>query len=810
MSNTICQNGPGFSLNGYSYFPSAAVNFSLGFDTPADQGSVLAYEWYLNGALVTDHRDSSFNASLECGGYFIGARILSGDGWSGVKSLDFQTCKIPIGSVIAGPASIKEGQSAAYMVLLNFSDGSVLDQTDRYVFTADYGTFYVNKFTVPLNSTTHDSRNATISAAQSGTLTLSKIVNVIDTTPVILGSLLISGPDSVSEGGSAVYTVIASYSDGTTVDFTGDYVFECPDGSFLDNSFIAAKNSVAGDTRQSTVTAFKNGISQLTKQITISDVAPVPGVLVIDIFDIGNMDVVGRISSPAVAQGSLNAYTGKNFVLSEAVPKNAYILASDLISQAGSRLNWRFEYNIPKLLAEYPNQPDFEFEIMGRASAVAQISGAYTLKSPDTSMSMQGQSGGYIPTVTGGSSLGVMNYSSIIGSGATGSHSMDDLLSVLKLTYHVATNTVSAATPALQSTVINGPATVNEGSSAVYSVIASYDNGLKLNLSTQYFFTSSEGTFSGTTLSIPSNDTAGDSRTATITATKSGIDPLTRQINIIDQSTYISVVIKGDLIIKEGTTTTYQVIGNYSNGQSDNLTVQYTFSATEGSFSGDALTIPGNTVTGDDRDATITASKAGTTPITQQIRIVDSSTIIINEFDFMAVRYSWEAGSGKDLDVMVGFEVNGTAIDGKYIGYGNNDRNNNKTIPVGTSPESNAKLWWAFDNQASAGVEGVMIGIKSFIDTYPNSPDIIQVGLYAVWYDSVISGNFKLELATYIGGSMSVSGTNIVNIGGDPVSSDTKILNTMIHNQNAQPSTSYKLGVLKYNKGLQTATIQFL
>jgi hypothetical protein len=797
-------------LTGDSYFPSVAVNFSLTFETPGDLDAVLACEWYLNGAFVIDQRGSSFSASLECGGYLIGARILSSNGWSGIQSQEFDTCKVLLDTVIAGPGSIAEGQSAVYVVLLLFSDGSVRDKTEGYVFTTDYGTFDGNKFTVPLNSTTHDSRTATITAAKTGAPALNRAVSVMDTTPLSLESLIISGPDSVGEGGSAVFAVIATYSDGTVADFTADYVFSCPDGSFLGNNFIAGKNSTPGDTRSSLVTASKNGIKQLTKQITITDVAPVPGVLVVDIFDIGNMDVIGRISSLAVAQGLLHAYTGNNFVLPEAAPQNAYILASDLISQAGNRLSWRFEYNIPKLLAEYPNQPDFEFEIMGRASAAGEISGAYALKSPDTVMSMQGESGSYIPAVIGGSSLGILSYNSVVGAGATGSHLQDDLLSILKLTYHVATSTVSASTPVLQSTAITGPDAVNEGGSAAYNVVAAYDNGLKINLTGQYAFTSSEGTFAGATLAIPSNETAGDSRTATITAAKSGSPSLSKQINIVDKSAYVMIQIKGDLVIKEGTTTTYQVIGSYSNGQTDNLTGQYTFSATEGSFAGAALTIPGNTVTGDDRDATITASKAGATPVTQQISIVDSSTIIIHEFDFMTVRYSWATGSGTDLDVMVGFEGNGTVIDGKYIGFGNNTANDNKTIPVGTTPPSNAKLWWALDNQDAAGVEAVMIGIKSFIDTYPNSPNIIQVGLYAVWYVSVSTGDFKVELATYKGGSMLVSGSNIINVGGNPVSSDSKDLNTLIHNHNALPSSSYKLGILKYNKSLQTATIQFL
>ena len=157
---------------------------------------------------------------------------------------------------------------------------------------------------------------------------------------------------------------------------------------------------------------------------------------------------------------------------------------------------------------------------------------------------------------------------------------------------------------------------------------------------------------------------------------------------------------------------------------------------------------------------------------------------------------------------MVGFENNGTAIDNNYVGFGNS-----KLIPAGTSPEANAKLWWALDAQSTKGIEGVLIGIKSFIDTYPNAPNIIQVGLYAVWYQPAVqSGDFKIELATYKGGKMirdSNNQSNIINVGGTPVLSATQNLNTKIQNQNHNVSSAYKAGVLKYDKSLQQATIQF-
>lgn len=180
--------------------------------------------------------------------------------------------------------------------------------------------------------------------------------------------------------------------------------------------------------------------------------------------------------------------------------------------------------------------------------------------------------------------------------------------------------------------------------------------------------------------------------------------------------------------------------------------------------------------------------------------------IEVDNFDFLAVRYHWDSGSGNDMDILVGFENNGTAYDNQYVGYGQG----NATIPANTTPAADAYLWWGLDNTGSSGYEGALVGVKKFVQAFPNSPNIVEVGLYAVWYGQPVTGNFSVELATYLGGTMSLDGTNFINTGGTQVSSNTVGLNTLLNSQAHSPATSYKVGILKYDKAAQAATIQLM
>ncbi|MFI5136254.1 MAG: hypothetical protein ACHQIM_00415, partial [Sphingobacteriales bacterium] len=183
--------------------------------------------------------------------------------------------------------------------------------------------------------------------------------------------------------------------------------------------------------------------------------------------------------------------------------------------------------------------------------------------------------------------------------------------------------------------------------------------------------------------------------------------------------------------------------------------------------------------------------------------ITRSSVAIADDFDFMTVKYQWDGG-GTDLDIMVGFENNGTTDDGIYVGYGQP----NATLPADTVPQTNAYLWWGSDNTTSAGSEDVMVGIKQFVAAHTSLPDVMEVGLYAVWFGTPVTGDFTVELVTWKGGTMSQSGTDFINTAGTQVSSNTINANTLIQSQAQHtPANTYKVGTLQYNRVTLSAVI---
>jgi len=535
MPNTTCLTGPPFSLTGDAYYAGQQINFALLFDSSEEQATVDCVEWYLDEILLIDQRTLEFSGSVYCGSHRIGARILSGGAWSGVKSLAFQTCKTVV-------------------------------------------------------------------------------------------STLISGPGYVLQGESAVYHVIVSFSDGTTSDVSADYIFTGTDGSFSGNTFTPGFNDSGEASRQATVTATKPGDSPLNKYITITDTSLHAGVLVVDLYDNSTLDVIALISNAEVAGNHTPAYTGNNVAPAASVTTDALILASDAIAQPV--LNWRFEFNIARLLTLYPASDKFVFPVKGRGTSAGSLSGAFVLKTFASQIGLDGSPGSYIPVVTSGSNFGQMvNFSADIQGGANGSHAEADLGTMIELTYHVATATVTYTT---------------------------------------------------------------------------------------------------------------------NTGQID-----------------------------------------------------------IPDFDFMTVRYHWNEGAGADLDILAGFENNGTTFDSNYVGFGQP----NATVPADTVPQADAYLWWGSDNSSGSGYEDVLIGMKKFTADFPASPDVVEVGLYAVWYGAPVTGDFTVELVTYKGGTMSLSGTDFINTGGAQVSSHTINASTQITNHLHTPGNAYKVGSVKYTKSTQSATI---
>lgn len=358
MSNPACLTGPPFSLSGNPLVTGLQINFQLLFDSSADQATVLAYEWYLNNLLIVGQNNPALSASLDCGTYTIGSRVLTAQGWSGVKNLAFQTCAVPV-------------------------------------------------------------------------------------------SVIINGPDAVGEGATADFQVTSTYFNGATMDVTDQYVLSATEGSFTGHTFTAATNSTNNDTRQITITASKDGVTAATKQLTVNDTTIVQplktGVLIIDLYQDDSLNVIGLIDNPEVLQSHNAAFTGNNIVPAIA-PADALILSSDVIAQ--NVLKRRFEFNIKKLVADYPAITDFTFYIKGRGAALINIDGVFSAKSSDAVMILSGSPGTYVPSVAGGSTIGnTQNFTAQIIPGANGSFMEDNLATLIKIVYHVPTDSLTFDTP---------------------------------------------------------------------------------------------------------------------------------------------------------------------------------------------------------------------------------------------------------------------------------------------------------------------------------------------------------------------------
>ncbi|WP_343524525.1 hypothetical protein [Pedobacter sp.] len=534
MPDPFCLYGPPFTLTGEEYFSDNTVGFQVAFGTPEDQQLVLAYEWYLNGTLMINEQGSSLAGKVYCGNHTVGVRVLSSEGWSGIKNHSFYTCKVPTGLELFGPDVINEGDSATYQVLRRFSDGTVEDLTSQYTFTV------------------------TGDASFSG--------NVLTT---------VKDDSSFSD---KVVDILGTTSSGNTI-----------------------------------------GKGILVKNTTLFNSA----VLVVDLFSDSSLNVIGLVDNAEISVSHQSVYTGNNFLPAAVSAENAYMLASDLMNGT----NWRFEFNLAKLITEYPGTSDFVFYIKGRGASDQGLNGAFSLKTREAKMTMAGSAGNYVPSVVGGSTANYTNFNSFVVKGANGSYLEADLRNIIRFNYHVPTDTLT--------------------------------------------FTTAE-------------------------------------------------------------------------------------------------------------------------------------QIVIADFDHLAVRYHWNQGSGQDLDIFVGFEQTGTPFDGIYVGFGGP----NRTVPANTVPESDAYLWWASDNTGASGIEAVLVGMEKFIAAHPNSANIIEVGLYAIWFGTPGTGDFSIELVTYKGGTMQLVGTNFVNDGGVQVSNDTIPLNTMKRKQaNGTIVDYYKLGSLAYNKTTKTATL---
>lgn len=163
----------------------------------------------------------------------------------------------------------------------------------------------------------------------------------------------------------------------------------------------------------------------------------------------------------------------------------------------------------------------------------------------------------------------------------------------------------------------------------------------------------------------------------------------------------------------------------------------------------------------------------------------EDKPVELEKFDFAIIRYKWTDAGGKDLDTRT------------YISKPP------RNIVLGWDKESSDStyLQWGKDNTAS-GVESVLIRIKDLIRDFPNQ-DEIEVSINAFWYGEPVSGNVSIEFASYKNGSMSASGFDFVNTGGELVQQLTLSSNVT----SREKINGQNIGFLRYNPVLMTGQL---
>lgn len=204
------------------------------------------------------------------------------------------------------------------------------------------------------------------------------------------------------------------------------------------------------------------------------------------------------------------------------------------------------------------------------------------------------------------------------------------------------------------------------------------------------------------------------------------------------------------------------------------------------------------------RDSSLYCVRTGDTPL--------------DDFDFLVLRYIWDAGSGTDLDTFTGFVGTGTPYDGdplsrtNWVGYNQNPvppatngvPPENRVIPQGSaSPYLN----WGTDNTGPAGVEAILIDIKQFNIDLPASANPVRVKMNAVWYGARESGSITIEVKTYLGGTMALVGTDFVNTGGVLVDDISYPANIISSSTSSLIANSQAVAELSYNKTTNEATL---
>ncbi len=374
---------------------------------------------------------------------------------------------------IAGPSTVDEGNAAQYTCTATYSDGSTATVVPTWSLNSSYATISSSGL---LSAGDVDANQSVTVTANFGGQTDTHTVTINYVVPVITG-ISISGPTSCDEETTAQYTCTASYSDGSSSVVAPTWSDNSSYVSINGNGLLTAGN-VTSD-KSVTITASFGGMTD-THTVTISYVAPVvTGITIAGPTSCDEETTAQYICTASYSDGSSSvvAPTWSENSSYASINGNGLLTAGNVTSDKSVTITANFDgkTDTHTVTINYVAPTLTGITISGPSSVDEETTAQYRC----TANWSDGTSTLVTPSWTENS-----GYASISSSGLLSAGNVDSDQSVTiaasysgKSDAHVVGIVYVAPPVELTSISINGPAELEENSTASFSCTAHYSDG---------------------------------------------------------------------------------------------------------------------------------------------------------------------------------------------------------------------------------------------------------------------------------------------------------------------------------------------
>ncbi|MBE0602495.1 MAG: hypothetical protein IH611_02560, partial [Deltaproteobacteria bacterium] len=174
------------------------------------------------------------------------------------------------GISVSGASSVNEGGTSAYAVTATWSDGTTSSVTPTWSLSSVYAS--INSSGTLTAALVSSNQTVTVNASYTSggvTRTAAKSVTVANVAVVLTG-IAISGPASVNEGTTALYTATATWSDDTKTTVTPTWSLSSTSYASLNGSGALAAASVSANQTITVNASFATGGTTKTAAKTVA------------------------------------------------------------------------------------------------------------------------------------------------------------------------------------------------------------------------------------------------------------------------------------------------------------------------------------------------------------------------------------------------------------------------------------------------------------------------------------------------------------------------------------------------------------